>query len=301
VASDPTDVVDWRDTIAPATTKDVRSIIRLVEEAGWAYTRAELERLIEIQPSGMLLSRSHGLLHEVIGCVYASVWGRLGFIGLMLVKEGHRGQGLGRALMMDALERFRAERVPAVGLDAVEAAVNFYQRLGFRSEWISLRFGLETSKFDLPEIITDVRVDDDVDLARAVELDRAVSGVDRGLLLERLHADDDCMLMAVPGGKEVLAYGVLRRSKGCLRLGPLVGVPGERGMVAARAVLARAVHETYPRMMTVNVPDYNGWMVEELTAFGAVQYSPCVRMYNGDPGPARRPEGIWALGAAEKG
>ncbi len=301
VASDSDKIYDWRDSIAPATAKDVRSIIKLVEEAGWAYTRAEVERLIAVQPGGMLLLRSHGLRHELLGCVYASVWGRLGFVGLMLVKESHRGRGMGRALMMDALEHVRNGGATSVGLDAVGPAISFYSGMGFRSEWASHRYGLETARFDLPEAPTDVRVGEDVDLSRAIELDRALSGVDRGKLLERLHADDDCKLLAFPADKEVVAFGMLRRSKGCLRLGPLVAVPGERGAVAAKAVLTGAVHETYPRMMTVNVPEYNEEMVEVLTSFGAVSYAPCMRMYVGDPGPARRPEGIWALGAAEKG
>jgi hypothetical protein len=54
-------------------------------------------------------------------------------------------------------------------------------------------------------------------------------------------------------------------------------------------------------MMTVNVPDYNEAMVELLASMGAMSYAPCMRMYLGDPGRTRRPEGIWALGAAEKG
>ena len=292
---------EWRDSIVSATTKDVRSIIKLVEEAGWAYTRTEVERLIAVQPDGMLLLKAHGLRHEALGCVYASVWGRLGFIGLMLVKESHRGRGMGKALMMEALEHLRSVGASSVGLDSVGNAVSFYSVLGFRSEWTSLRFGLETARFDLPETSPEVRIGEDVDLVRAIDLDRAISGIDRGELLERLHADEDCKIIAVPGDKEVMAFGMLRRSKGCLRLGPLVAVPGERGAIAAKAVLSRAVRETYPRMMTANVPDYNEKMVELLTSFGAVPYTPCVRMYDGDPGPARKPEGIWALGAAEKG
>ncbi|NOQ53671.1 MAG: hypothetical protein GQ558_03590, partial [Thermoplasmata archaeon] len=86
-----------------------------------------------------------------------------------------------------------------------------------------------------------------------------------------------------------------------LRLGPLVSVQSEEGALAARTVMTAAIRETYPRMMTVNVPDYNEAMVELLVSMGAVSYAPCTRMYLGDPGRARRPEGIWALGAAEKG
>jgi GNAT superfamily N-acetyltransferase len=287
--------------IVPATSKDVRAIIRLVEEAGWAYTRTEVERLIAVQPDGMLLKRSPGFRHELLGCVYASVWGRLGFIGLMLVKESHRGNGMGRELMAAGLEYIRSHGITTVGLDSVGNAVSFYSKLGFRAEWTSLRFGIETAKFDMPEAPPEVRKGSDQDLSRAIELDKRMSGLDRETLLRRLHADGDSTLMVVPSEKAVLAFGVLRRSKGCLRLGPLVSVQSEEGALAARAVITAAIQETYPRMMTLNVPEYNVAMVELMVSMGAVSYAPCTRMYQGDPGRARRPEGSWALGAAEKG
>lgn len=285
----------------PATSKDVKAIVRFVEEAGWAYTRTEVQRLIAVQPGGMLLKRSLGFRHELLGCVYASAWGKLGFIGLMLVKENHRGQGMGRELMAGGMAHIRSHGLTSVGLDSVGNAVSFYSSMGFKADWISLRFGLETAKFDMPAPPPDVRRGGDMDLSRAIELDKRMSGLDREGLLRRLHADRDSNLMVVPTEKAVLAFGVLRRSKGCLRLGPLVSEESEEGALAARAVLTAAIQETYPRMMTLNVPEYNTAMVELLVSMGAVTYAPCTRMYLGDPGRTRKPEGIWALGAAEKG
>lgn len=287
--------------IVPATSKDVKAIIRLVEEAGWAYTRTEVERLIAVQPGGMLLKRSSGFRHELLGCVYASAWGMLGFIGLMLVKESHRGQGMGRDLMAAGLAHIRSSGITSVGLDSVGKAISFYSRLGFKADWASLRFGIETARLDLPEPPPDVRKGGDLDLSRAIELDKLMSGLDREDLLRRLHSDGDSTLLAVPTEKAVLAFGMLRRSKGCMRLGPLVSVQNEEGDMAAKAIIAAAIQETYPRLMTVNVPEYNEAMVEHLVSLGAVSYAPCTRMYMGDPGRARRPEGSWALGAAEKG
>jgi len=287
--------------IVPATSKDVKAIIRLVEEAGWAYTRTEVERLIAVQPGGMLLKRSPGFRHEVLGCVYASAWGSLGFIGLMLVKENLRGQGIGRELMSVGLAHMGSLGITSVGLDSVGNAVTFYTHQGFKADWTSLRFGIESARFDMPEDSPDVRRGGDADLSRSIELDRRMSGLDREGLLRRLHKDGDSTLLVVPAEKAVLAFGVLRRSKGCLRLGPLVSVQGEEGALAAKAIITAAIRETYPRMMTVNVPEYNDAMVELLVSMGAVSYAPCMRMYMGDPGRARRPVGIWALGAAEKG
>ncbi len=284
-----------------ATQRDARSVLHLIEEAGWAYTREEISRLIAVQPEGLLLLRGGGIRHGVLGCVYASAWGPLGFIGLMLVRGDHRGRGLGTRMMLGAMEHLRAEGVEAIGLDAVGDAIGFYRRLGFRSAWESLRTGIDTSRVELPEVLLEVSLPALEDVEALLEMDRQLSGMDRSAILRRLLEDRDATVMAVRGTDGPLAMGVLRRSKGCLRLGPVVARPGVDGSAGARALVAAAIARTYPRMLTVSVPAYNREAVELMVALGAVQYAPCMRMYSGDPGPAGSPEGVWALGAAEKG
>ena len=140
-----------------ASSKDARSVLRLIEEAGWAYTRSEIERLIAVQPRGMLLLRGGGLRHGVLGCVYASSWGRVGFIGLMLVRRTHRGRRLGKELMGEALDHLGKEGTDCVLLDAVADAVGFYSAMGFRTSWQSLRYGIDTfrpSSCQLPMLST---------------------------------------------------------------------------------------------------------------------------------------------------
>ena len=284
-----------------ATSKDVRAVLRLIEEAGWAYTRDELERLIAVQPGGMLLIRSAGLRYGILGCVYASAWGRVGFIGLMLVRSTHRGRGLGRELMETALDHLEREGTTSVCLDSVQEAIAFYRKLDFRSSWESIRFGIDTSKANLPSASLKVTHAGAAEVERAIELDRTYSGTDRSALLRRLHVDKDSTVLVVPGEKEVLAYGVLRRSKGCMRLGPVVAAPRVEDKVAVNSILSTAMGESYPRMLTMNVPAYNREATEMLVSLGAVQYTSCLRMYIGDPGRAGSPEATWALGAAEKG
>ena len=284
-----------------ASSKDVRSMLRLIEEAGWAYTRSEIERLIAVQPSGMVLLRSTGLRQSLLGCVYASVWGQVGFIGLMLVRRTQRGRGLGRELMTAAMVELEGAGVGCVLLDAVAEAIGFYADLGFRSSWQSLRYGIDTSRADLDGTEMSTARASAAQVEEAIEMDRAHSGMDRAVLLRRLHRDEDSTVLVVPGRDGLLAYGVLRRSKGCMRLGPVVARPGVEEGVAVRSLMATATAESYPRMLTVNVPSYNKEAVEMILGLEATEYAPCTRMVTGDPGPAASPEGVWALGAAEKG
>jgi GNAT superfamily N-acetyltransferase len=284
-----------------ASTKDTRSLLRLIEEAGWAYTRTEVERLISVQPRGLVLIRSTGIRQSIHGCVYASAWGRVGFIGLMLVRKDHRGRGLGRQLMTAGLEHLEAEGTECVLLDAVIDAIGFYSDMGFRASWQSLRYGVDTSKAELPESDLDTIRAGAKEVESAIRLDRTHAGMDRSDLLRRLLTDGDSRFLAVMSGQDLLAYGVLRRSKGCMRLGPVVASPRVEEAVAVRSIVATAMTESYPRMLTMNVPAYNREAKELLVGLGATEYPPCTRMSLGNPGDARAPEGVWALGAAEKG
>jgi GNAT superfamily N-acetyltransferase len=284
-----------------ATSKDSRAVLRLIEEAGWAYTRDEIDRLIAVQPDGMLLLRSTGLRHSVLGCVYASVWGQVGFIGLMLVSGTYRRMGLGTEMMMAAMDHLRAHGTTSVCLDAVADATGFYRNLGFKTSWQSLRFGMDTSKAELGSKGVDVVHAGAAEVERAIELDRSHSGLDRKHLMRRLFKDRDSTFLVVPAEKEVTGFAVLRRSKGCMRLGPVVARPRAGDPLVVRSLVIAAMAESYPRMLTVNVPSYNREATEMMVSLGATQYAPCTRMFKGHPGPADSPEGVWALGAAEKG
>lgn len=288
-------------TLDVAKPKDARAVLHLIEEAGWAYTRDEITRLIAVQPGGLLLLRSSGIRHGILGCVYASAWGRVGFIGLMLVRSSHRGRGLGMEMMMAALDHLAAEGATTICLDAVIEAIGFYLKLDFKTSWQSHRYSIDTSKSELSAEGVDVMRAGASEVDRALELDRVHTGIDRSALLRRLFVDRDAKFLVVPGEKEVLAYGVLRRSKGCMRLGPIVAAPRVEDSVAVRSILSTSIAESYPRMLTLNVPSYNKEAKDMLVSIGATEYAPCTRMYKGNPGRAASPEGVWALGAAEKG
>jgi GNAT superfamily N-acetyltransferase len=280
---------------------DVRTILRLVDRAGWAYTRSEVERLIAIQPQGMLVARPEGSSGRSVACVYASRWGALGFIGLMLVEEGFRRRGVGTQLLDRGVRDLRERGCTSVGLDAVPDAVGFYARLGFVAAWESLRFGIDTNRKALAGYRGRARRCDRRGLPDVLGLDLTGWGADRSALLRRMAVDKDVRILVAPATGSTRAFGALRKSKGALRLGPLVAEPTQEGSEAARAVLAMAIELARPQMLTLGVPSYNKVAVEVLKDLGASTFTSCTRMYLGDPGPARAAGGSWAIGAAEKG
>lgn len=225
----------------------------------------------------------------------------MGFIGLMVIRSSRRGTGLGKVLMRSALQHLERRGCTYVGLDAVGPAVGFYEGMGFETSWESLRFGIDTRGRDLPPALSEAILAKDEDIASIIALDRRLMGFDRSVLLSTLSRARDCEIFVAPSRDRIRSFGVLRRSKGCHRMGPVVAETGEEGQHAARSIVVRAISQVAPGLMTVNVPGYNRAMVELLEENDATMYEPCSRMYRGDLGPMGRPLSVWALGAAEKG
>ena len=304
------------DHAAPA---DARAILDLVVGAGWAYGLADIDRLIRLDQEGMLVALakgggsgggeggggSGGGGRSVIGCVYASKWGHLGFIGLLLVRPDLRGRGLGERLVRRGVSDLQARGAASVGLDAVHEAVSLYERLGFTPTWESLRLAVDTTIDDRPATASRAREAARADMDDVLGLDRRGWGADRGRILASLGGmggmDGDGRIIVAPDEGPVRAYAAMRRGPRNWRLGPWVAEPTDEGSDAARAVLAWAMDAAAGEPIGLGVPDYSRTAVETLNRLYAIRYRSCTRMYLGDPGPALGAVGSWAIGAPEKG
>ena len=290
--------------IDQAVPADAKAILDLVVGAGWAYGLADIDRLIRLDQEGMLvaLARDGGGGRSVIGCVYASKWGRLGFIGLLLVEPDLRGRGLGERLVRRGVADLQARGAASVGLDAVPEAVSLYERLGFTPTWESLRLAVDTTSDDRPAAASRAREAARADMEDVLGLDRRGWGADRGRILTALGGNGgDGRIVVAPEEGPVRAYAALRRGPRNLRLGPWVAEPTDEGSDAARAVLAWVMDAAAGEPIGLGVPDYSRVAVETLNRLYAIRYRSCTRMYLGDPGPALGAVGSWAIGAPEKG
>ncbi len=288
--------------VATAVPADAGAILALVRSAGWAYSLSDIERLMRVEPDGMLVAvnPSRGA-RDVVGCVYAPLWGRLGFIGLLLVRTDLRHRGLGARLLGAGLARLRSAGCTAVGLDSVPEAVSLYRRAGFVADWESLRLAIDTASADPPSTRHAAREVGDADMRTVLDLDLAGWGADRGRLLVELRREGAGVLAVAPSEGAPLAYCAMRRGLYGWRMGPWVAKPTGEGAEAARAVLAWAMGRAGGLPLTVGVPAYNRAAVEAVNRALAVRMRSCVRMYLGDPGLARAAAGSWAIGAPEKG
>ena len=149
--------------IRRATEEDLVAVVRLLADDPLGAARERYEEplpvayrtafaAIEAQPGNEILVAATE--HEVVGCLQLTVIpgiSRLGAsraqIGGVRVAAGHRGAGIGEALLQDAIERARRAGCALVQLTTDTARVDarrFYERLGFEATHVGMKLRIPT-------------------------------------------------------------------------------------------------------------------------------------------------------------
>lgn len=100
----------------------------LFADERWSYASDEQRTLRALRAPGSLtlVAVENG---EIVGVAQTLGDGEIqAFLSILLVAAEHRGAGIGRALMKEALAR-----TPSARLDLISCADSFYEALGFRA------------------------------------------------------------------------------------------------------------------------------------------------------------------------
>ncbi|WP_461862938.1 ribosomal protein S18-alanine N-acetyltransferase [Thermococcus sp.] len=120
--------------IRPAKLFDLPEISRIeVKSFKEKYPRGIFIVFLENNPDTFLVAEYNG---KVIGYVMAYLRPDLeGHVMSIAVDPEYRGNGIGRALMVEVIERLIKKGAQYIGLEvrvSNEAAINLYEKLGFR-------------------------------------------------------------------------------------------------------------------------------------------------------------------------
>jgi ribosomal protein S18 acetylase RimI-like enzyme len=187
---------------------------------GWrTQTRAEFEGFYAHDPKGCLIAET---AETPVGICVGTSYGRYGFVGELIVVPEARGQGIGRRLLDTAIAYLLQSRgAQGIYLDAVRAAVPWYERVGFRKLCQSLRFSGEIEG----RAHIDVRRMRAADLNAVCALDRRAFGADRRFFLERRWQRhlELCQVLELDG--QVAGFVLATRVDDLVAVGPWVVEP----------------------------------------------------------------------------
>jgi len=200
----------------PLKPEWVDEACRLSSQAGWNQTEADWLRLTKVAGAVVRVLWADNAIRASYSVMS---FGDVAWIGMILVDEAMRGQGLGRASFSSALEAAKSARL--CGLDATDMGKPLYAKFGFKpvaatSRWVrSPQFDSASSKAEHSTMLREIS-----------DLDLRASGVDRSGLLRALY-DEGADFFTVLNGKEISGYGVLRAGRTARHFGPVVALREE--------------------------------------------------------------------------
>ncbi|MEM3699645.1 MAG: GNAT family N-acetyltransferase [Candidatus Bathyarchaeia archaeon] len=262
----------------------------------WNNTREDVQRMFRYNPSGCFIVEVNG---KRVGHVFSFKYGKLGWIGLLIVRAEHRRKGIGTLLMKRAMKHLFGRGVETIRLEAVSALANFYRKLGFVDEYESLRFSGLNQK-PVSKFHSKVKLMEKNLVKEVAEFDAKYFGANRINVLKSLHDDypQFCFISGV--SSEIDGYLMCRRAEGGYRIGPWVCNP--QNPQTAKELLIKCMETIRQKeKIYVGVPAVNKVAVEVLEEFGFEQYSKSIRMRLGKKMENERVDGVFAIGSPEKG
>ncbi len=270
---------------------DIPWAIALTDTESWGYTAADFERLLHLEPEGMFLAEAAWARVGITAC---TTYGKLAYIGAVIVDADWRGRRVGDALMRACLDFLDGRGIASARLNAYLNVVPFYERLGFRREFENHRYAGRADGRMAPGVRL-ARADD---VAAMAELDARYFGSDRTRLLRRLLDEFPRTALVFDDGGDVVAHAFGNTGGGSCEIGPFV-CPPERKTEAEAVLSTMFLAADAP--CAFSVPAVNESGVRLARRAGMQETFRTLRMVRGSTDFGGDPKGILALAGLEKG
>jgi GNAT superfamily N-acetyltransferase len=275
---------------------DIEFAYETTKTEGWNYTKKDIQRMFSYNPSGCFIAEING---NQVGHVFSVNYGKLGWVGLLIVRAEWRRKGIGTALMKEAINHLLTNEVETIRLEAVSAIATVYRKLGFADEYDSLRFSGVYRKID-SAASSNVKLLKKETIKEIAEFDAEYFGANRFKVLSSLYHDHPKLCFISYSGPKLVGYIMCRKAEKGYRVGPWVCNP--ENSQAARELLTKCMETAEEdAKLYVGVPAVNKKAVEILQDFGFDQYSKSIRMRIGKKLKNERVSEVFAIGGPEKG
>jgi GNAT superfamily N-acetyltransferase len=257
--------------ILEMATRDLPAAQALSREVNWPH---RLEDWQFVHSVGQGLSAYSG--DQLVGtAMWWSFGDRIARLGMVIVSSTVQRSGIGRALMLNTLDRI-ADRT--VLLSATNQGETLYRQLGFQS--IGSLVQHQGASFSAP--LVPLRAGERIrplgrnDLARLVELDAAASGAPRASLIASLIENGEAVVLDDAG--EMVGFAFYRRFGRGHVIGPVVA----RDTASAKALIAHWIGSNAGMFMRIDVPGESG-LSDWLEELGLARVGNVLAMARGTP------------------
>ena len=194
---------------------DLGFFMRLMELVGWGMTPKNFDRILKFSPSGCFIAEEGG---KDLGMVASVNYGEVAWIGNLVVVSESRGRGIGSMLMQQAMDYLVSSGTKTIKLDGVQSAISLYHRLGFKEEYLSLRFTGVAEKHAEIEC-KPMRKED---MNKISELDLSVFKAPRRELLEYVYSQYPEICFTSWVNRELVGFIIAKDGKDQVKIGPWI-------------------------------------------------------------------------------
>jgi ribosomal protein S18 acetylase RimI-like enzyme len=275
---------------------DLAYVADSIQREGWGHSERDVERCWNLEPEGCFIAESE---NKPVGHVFSVLYGKIGWIGLLIVNPEKRGLGIGAALMKTAINYLEENGAETTKLEAEEKAVPLYRRLGFVDEFDSLRYcGMPKHKNQLLErgVISPIRRND---IHKIAEFDAQHFGANRLPVLKSLLSDFPQYCFAARENKRIEGYIMARKTLDELWVGPWICSDSRVVQVLYNRLFESVQKETVRLRLGFPALNTNARkLVEEL---GLQLAGKSIHMIRGNRKNQGDVKHIYGIGGSEKG
>jgi GNAT superfamily N-acetyltransferase len=195
---------------------DIAFAVRLTDTMNWNLVEEDFQFMKELEPEGCFIIWDES---ERIGVATTISFGKVGWLGNVIIREEYRGRGVGSLLVKHALDFLTKQDVKIIGLYAYQNKIPFYQRLGleYDSEFIVLRGKPDSSSEQVHQ-----REASKNDEREIIDLDHFCFGASRRKLLTSILGESSNVCYVAGEKGSIRGFVVAKVYPGMAEVGPLV-------------------------------------------------------------------------------
>jgi GNAT superfamily N-acetyltransferase len=198
------------------STEDLEFAVRITDTMDWSLVKEDFEFAMQMEPDGcfVLLSNS-----ERIGLAMTISFGKIGWIGNVIVSQNQRKHGAGSLLIEHCINYLKSKKVETVALYAYMDRIPFYERLGFRNdtEFIVLK----GKGFSSP-VEANWKEATKKDIREVIDRDCSCFGGSRRKLLEPILLDPANLCYVLVEDGRISGYATAKVYDETAEIGPLI-------------------------------------------------------------------------------
>jgi len=257
------------------SVEDLAFAVRITDTMSWKLVEEDFKFMMQLEQEGcfVLLYNS-----ERVGIVTTVSFGKVGWLGNLVVSESHRKKGAGSLLVRHAVKYLTNRNVETVGLYAYIDKVPFYRRLGFEydSEFIVLKGKGFSSSAE-----ANLREARKEDIQEIIDYDHCYFGASRRKLLEPILLDSDNLCYVSIEDGRLSGYAVAKVYNGVAELGPLICLQGRSDI--AINLLKATLSRLEGLEVSICVPKKENSILDMLRKSGFSESFQVARMFFGSP------------------